>query len=213
MKRNVRNVADGARLFAEMRDEEANLVFIDPQYRTGLDKLGFGNEGARQKGRAKLAQMTDETISTFLFEAERVLKPSGHVMLWIDKFLSVTGHWRSWLPLGVRGVDQITWNKGRPGMGYRSRCSSEFLVILQKGPVRSAGCWTDKGIPDVWLEYADPTHHPHAKPLQLTQRLIRATTRRDDLVVDPCAGGFGVLDCCLATRRQFLGCDLAELPQ
>ena len=27
------------------------LVFFDPQYRGVLDKLKFGNEGARQKGR------------------------------------------------------------------------------------------------------------------------------------------------------------------
>lgn len=208
MKYNERQKMDGARLLGGLSDEAAKLAFLDPQYRAVLDKLGYGNEGERQSRRAALPQMDDEVVSHFMAESERVLKPSGHLFLWIDKYLDVTGHWRQWLPLGLRCVDKITWNKNRPGMGYRSRGFAEFLIVLQKVPTRSKGCWTDKGIPDVWLEYADPTVHPHAKPLQLIQRLIRCTTKRGDLVVDPCAGGFGVLDCCRATGREFAGCDL-----
>src|SRR5262249_54003606 len=38
------------------------LVFFDPQHRAVLDKLKFGNEGARQKGRAGLPAMSDERV-------------------------------------------------------------------------------------------------------------------------------------------------------
>jgi len=50
--------------------------------------------------------------------------------------------------------------------------------------------------------------HPHEKPVNLNRRLIEAVTEKGDLVIDPCAGGFGVLKICQATRRKFLGCDL-----
>lgn len=219
MNLNARNTTGGARLFAEIEDETAAAVFLDPQYRTNLDKLGYGNEGeGRGKRRADLPQMRDEMIRFFIEESVRVLRPSGHLFFWINKFLVVEATWRKWLPFSVeqpegtlQSVDMITWRKSRPGMGRRSRYRSEFLIVLQKQPIRAAGCWTDHRIDDVWYEAADTTRHPHAKPLQLTQRLIRATTKKGDLVVDPCAGSYSVLDCCIETGRNFFGCDVVDL--
>jgi site-specific DNA-methyltransferase (adenine-specific) len=40
------------------------------------------------------------------------------------------------------------------------------------------------------------------------RRLIASVTRKNDLVVDPCAGGYGVLDACQELGREFLGSDL-----
>jgi hypothetical protein len=37
---------------------------------------------------------------------------------------------------------------------------------------------------------------------------VEATTEKGDLIVDPCAGSFIVLEVCQETRREFLGCDL-----
>jgi len=50
--------------------------------------------------------------------------------------------------------------------------------------------------------------HPHQKPRKLIKALIEATTEEKDLIVDPCAGSFIVLEVCQATSREFLGCDL-----
>ena len=50
--------------------------------------------------------------------------------------------------------------------------------------------------------------HPHQKPFFLLRTLIEATTKESDLVVDPCAGSFAVLDACKSTGREFLGVDL-----
>jgi len=50
--------------------------------------------------------------------------------------------------------------------------------------------------------------HPHQKPFFLLRSLIEATTQEGDLIVDPCAGSFVVLDACQQTGRQFLGVDL-----
>jgi site-specific DNA-methyltransferase (adenine-specific) len=50
--------------------------------------------------------------------------------------------------------------------------------------------------------------HPHQKPKGLIKALIEATTNENDLVVDPCAGSFIVLEVCQELKREFLGCDL-----
>ncbi len=38
--------------------------------------------------------------------------------------------------------------------------------------------------------------------------MIEATTNQGDLIIDPCAGSFIVLEVCQELNRNFLGCDL-----
>jgi site-specific DNA-methyltransferase (adenine-specific) len=52
--------------------------------------------------------------------------------------------------------------------------------------------------------------HPHQKPLELQKVLIEAVSNVGDLVVDPAAGSYSVLEACLLSQRTFLGCDIAE---
>ena len=211
---NSRQKMDAVELLSRIPCQVATMFFLDPQYRAGLDKLAYGNEGVRQKGRAELKAMTDSDIAFLVEEAQRVLKPSGHLMIWMDKFSLVSGHWRQWMRRAnyLAIVDAVSWNKMRPGMGRRLRCQTEFLVILQKAPQRAKGIWTDHRLTDCWTESSDRGIHAHAKPYQLTERLIRAATDRGDLVIDPCAGGYGVLTACRAIGREFVGCDLVERP-
>jgi site-specific DNA-methyltransferase (adenine-specific) len=209
---NARNQMGGMMLLRAVRDGAAALAFLDPQYRVVLDRQRYGNEGARQKGRVALPQQSDDGIRGMVEDLARALRPSGHLMLWVDKYIVGSGHHLCYLrdAPSLAVVDLIAWNKTRPGMGRRARCQTEYVVVLQKLPTRAKGIWTDTNLPDSWTEQADRSRHPHAKPHVLTERLIRATTRRGDLVLDPCAGSYVVLDACQASGRQFLGCDISE---
>lgn len=201
---------DGLRLLAGLPPGAARAVFFDPQYRGLMEKMRYGNEGERQRGRALLPQMDDETIRRFLRGIDRVLAPSGHLFFWTDKFHLCEGV-RAWFEgTDLSVVDLVTWDKERIGMGYRTRRRCEYLVVAQKAPRRAKGVWTDRSIPDVWQE-ADlrAKRHPHAKPAGLLRALLRATTRPGDLVVDPAAGSFAVLDLCRREGRRFAGCDVA----
>lgn len=205
-----RNRGDGLALLDRLPDGSVPLVIFDPQYRGVLDRLGYGNEGVRQTGRALQMPMDEATIKAFCAAILRVLKPSGHMALWMDKFHLVQGTaW--WDAQQATAVDMITWDKGRIGMGYRSRRRSEYVVIVQKKPIRAKGCWRRHDIPDVWVEKLTPderARHPHAKPPRLHAGLIEAMTDPGDLVVDPAAGGFMVMDAALTTHRRFLGTTL-----
>jgi site-specific DNA-methyltransferase (adenine-specific) len=91
--------------------------------------------------------------------------PSGHLLLWTDKFHLCTGI-TPWLTsTELNTVDLIVWNKGRIGMGYRTRRTSEYCLVLQKAPLRAKGVWLVHDIPDVWDEKLQTkfTHgkHPH----------------------------------------------------
>jgi site-specific DNA-methyltransferase (adenine-specific) len=206
--RNVRQRMSGYELLCRLEDGEAAMAFFDPQYRGIMDAMDYGNEGARQKERAKLPQMSDRMIGLFLEGIARVLHPSGYVGFWVDKFMIGTGdHHRLLNAAGLPVVDVICWDSLRFGMGKRTRGAAQYLVMGQKLP--RVARWTDRRMRDVWTESSDRSLHPHAKPYQLTERLIRAVTKKGDLVLDPCAGSYVVLEACRRTGREFVGCDIA----
>jgi site-specific DNA-methyltransferase (adenine-specific) len=195
-------VADGLKLLKGLRTGIAPCVFFDPQYRGALDHLDYGNEGVRQQGRAALPQMSDDAIKLWLMEIARVLRPSRYCFLWVDKFHLCEN---SFKVNGLECVDLITWDKGRIGMGYRTRRKCEYLKVLQKPEISIKG-WTDHGIPDVWPERAGG--HPHAKPFELQRSLIASVTDPGEFVIDPCAGRYSVMQAAHACGRKFMGCDL-----
>lgn len=216
---NKKNCMDGLDLLDNLIQNETTVstCFVDFQYRGVLDKLDYGNEGERQKGRFKLEQMSETTIIQFLQRITKILKPSGHLFLWVDKFHLCEGSHLEWFkyvntnlqkPV-MNCVDMITWNKQSFAMGYRSRRTSEHLLIYQKSP-KTIKNWAVKNIRDIWSEKIENPRsgHPHRKPIGLIEQLILATTNENDVVLDPCAGSFKVLDASISLNRNFLGCDL-----
>ncbi len=129
-------------------------------------------------------------------------------MLWVDKFIVCSGVHTLVEGTDLRCVDMVTWDKDRMGMGYRTRRQSEYLVVLQKPPVRAKGVWMLHNIPDVWTEKIKDKNHAHAKPLELQKKLIQAVTNEGDIVVDPASGGYSVMASALACGRHFIGGDI-----
>ena len=101
----------------------------------------------------------------------------------------------------------IVWDKTKIGMGYRTRRKSEYLVVVQKLPLKAKSTWTNHAIPDVWSEKAIK-NHPHSKPIDLQSELIKSVTNKGDIVVDPASGGYSVFEACKLTGRTFLGGDI-----
>jgi hypothetical protein len=75
-----------SRCCACCRTHARRWFFFDPQFRAVLDKLKFGNESARQRGRAGLPAMSEDYIDSVCPEIARVLAPSGYLMHWVDTF-------------------------------------------------------------------------------------------------------------------------------
>ncbi len=205
---NAKNKANGLELMADINDSCIAAAFFDPQYRGILDKLKYGNEGvSRGRARSSLQQMDEGTIIKFIHEINRVLKASGHLFLWVDKFHLCQGVLDWFIETELNLVDLIVWDKEKIGMGYRTRRRSEYLVVFQKSPVKAKSCWKDHTMPDVWKEKVQKIH-PHSKPYELQKRLIAATTIEGDTILDPAAGGFSVLNACVELERKFIGGDI-----
>ena len=188
-KHNVAQRGDALGLLTSLPDACAALAFFDPQHRSVLDHLKFGNEGARQRGRAALPAMTEDYIDACSREIARALVPSGYCMRWVDTYGLCEAHHRRVADC-LKCVDCIAWDNLRPGMGKRSRRRGDFLLVLQKPPVTAAN-WRDR----------------MSNSIGLITRLIAAVTLPGDLVIDPAAGSFGVLHAALRLEREFIGCD------
>ena len=115
--------------------------------------------------------------------------PERILFLWADAFRLCRGDHLQVADV-LPCVDLIAWNNGRFGMGYRSRRCGDYLLILQKPPIRAKATWRDHGIRDRWVEKVDTRIHPHIKPAGLIRRLIAAVTAPGDLIIDPAAGSF-----------------------
>jgi site-specific DNA-methyltransferase (adenine-specific) len=198
-------------LLRSLPDACAPLGFFDPQFRELLTRQNYGNEGQRQNARFNLPAMTPGYIDAVILEFARVLRPSGYLCRWTDKFCLCEGRHLS-IPADVfKVVDLIAADYARIGMGYRTRCRGDFLLVLQRPPIKAKVTWRDHGIPDRWIEKVDRKLHPHIKPIGLIKRLIAATTAPSELVIDPAAGSFVVLHAAAELGREFVGCDIAEI--
>ena len=152
--------------------------------------------------------MNDEKIREFIVEIDRILIGSGNLFLWVDKFHLAQGVSQWYVDTNLDIVDFIAWNKDKMGMGYRTRRSSEYLIALKATPKRAKEVWKIHDIPDIWTEKVKNVTGVHPKPIGLQGELIEAITNSGDIVVDPAAGSFSILETCQTWGRSFLGCDL-----
>src|SRR5262245_51972791 len=145
---NVAQTGDALALLRSLPDGAAALGFFDPQFRELLERQHYGNEGvSRQSERARLPAMTPDYVDAVVHEFGRVLKPSGYLMRWTDKFCLCEGRLR--FPADIlKIVDLIVTDNARLGMGYRTRARGDFLVVAQKPPIKARVTWTDHAIPD-----------------------------------------------------------------
>ena len=193
LRLNCRQVMEGREMMSKIPSQVINACFFDPQYRVRVDPpLVF-------------ERMEQDLIVRFIRDIDRILLSSGYLFLWVKKTHVLNGlsGWLEQTSLTI--VDMIAWDKQRIARGYRAARTSEYVMVAQKTPKNAKESWKIHNIPDIWRERVDP---PYAKPIGLQKKLIEAVTNEGDLVVDPAAGTFSVLEGCRLCGRNFLGCDI-----
>ena len=201
---NTKQSGEALELLTNLKENSVSLVFFDPQYEPVWNVLSRDYP---------LYSQSDYQILRILEQIERVLKSSSFCLLWVNKTLLGNDRIPLWLlktPV-LKIVDFLVWHKKNSlGLGNWLRSNAEFCFLIQKYP-QSGKLFKNRSFGNVWEENVVPNSkrkHPHQKPRELIKALISATTNEKDLVVDPCAGSFVVLEVCQELKREFLGCDL-----
>lgn len=181
---------------------------------------------ARAVHEAKL--LCDRVFGAKRFRGEVIWVPGNG-----SKSKSGPGIGHQTLLLYARGADPI-WNGKDPtlrapfaatsqamhfkrsddeGRRYRDRVVSGKTYRYYADEGRALGSvWTD--CPAMAANTplrAETTGYPTQKPLKLLDRVVRATSDVDSLVVDPFVGSGTTLVAAAAAGRRFAGCDVGEL--
>jgi site-specific DNA-methyltransferase (adenine-specific) len=220
--------ADTFAILAELPDTTADIVFADPPYflSNGGSSCRGGKRVSVNKGDWDKGLSLNERHAfnrQWIKECRRILKPTGTI--WISgTFHNIFSVGMALEQEGFTILNNIVWQKTNPppNLGCRQFThSTETVLWAKKTDVK--GHYFDyaamkklnggKQMKDVWSGSLTPKsekafgYHPTQKPEYLLKRIILASTRPNDIVLDPfCSSGTtGVVAKRLG--RQFIGID------
>lgn len=206
--------------------EFVDMIFADPPYFLSND--GFTCQNGKMvkvnKGDWDKSKGVDENHKynlSWLSACQKVLKKDGTI--WI----SGTQHnifdiGFALQQLGFKILNMITWEKPNPAPNLSCRYfthSTELLIWAGKNE-KSKHTFNynlmreengGKQMKSVWT-FTSPKNsektfgkHPTQKPLDLLNRIIKASTNKGDVVLDPFLGSGTTAVSCVLTNRKYIG--------
>ncbi|MBF0522219.1 MAG: DNA modification methylase [Candidatus Omnitrophica bacterium] len=202
-----------------MGDEQADLVDCDFPYNVNYCGGSKPNPDTRPKKSRKWTQIYSDNMPQDEYEVwmrkvstniKNFLKPGGAIYVW-------QGHrqfppmYQIMLDLDFHVSCVICWLKESAAITYADYCfrTEQCLYGWLKG---APHYWAGKpGENNVWEINRDPTKsyvHPTQKPVELSARAIRNSSKRGDIVLDTFLGSSSVLIACDSLDRRCYGCEL-----
>lgn len=229
-------LGDCIELMKSMPAECIDMAFADPPYylSNGGFSIQSGKMVSVNKGdwdKSKGFEIDYQTYSAWIKEVKRVLKPNG--TLWVSgtyHSIYLCGH--ALISHGYKILNDIAWSKpnAAPNLSGRYFAASHETLIWAARDQKSRhtfnydlmrnGDWPEdkfkvpnKQMKSVWSLntplYKEKVHgkHPTQKPLSLLERIILASTKEGDLVLDPFAGSSTTGLAAHKWNRKFVGID------
>lgn len=221
--------ADTLTFLNKMKPESMDMIFADPPY--FLSNGGFSNSGGRavsvDKGKWDKISSLEEKHNfnkRWIRLAKRVLKPNGTI--WISgSFHNIYSIGIALEEEGFKILNNITWQKMNPAPNLSCRCfthSTETILWARKNN-RGVHHYFNyqmmkkinggKQMKDVWAGPLTPKRekwagkHPTQKPEYLLERIILASSKEDDFILDPFVGSGTTGVVAKRLKRRFIGID------
>ena len=213
----------------KMLPETVDMIFADPPYFLSNDGItcSSGKAVSVNKGDWDKIENLEEKHAfnrRWIRLCRRVLKQNG--TLWISGTLhNIYSVGWALEQEGFKIINNITWQKTNPPPNLACRCfthSTETILWAQKSD-KNARHYFDyeqmktvnggKQMKDVWTGTLTPLtekqfgKHPTQKPVYLLERIISASTREGDVVLDPFCGSSTTGVACKRLGRKYIGTD------
>jgi len=191
--------ADASALLPTWRAGCVDLLVTDPPYGNG--NVGYGVAKRRIAGDENPLVGLRAVAASY-----RLLKPNATAYIFCGpSHIAFLEHFfLRYSQFRIREL--LVWNKGQIGFGSVFRRMHETIMVLEKGTPRYRA-----QMPTVLtVRRADTTLHPHAKPVELLQRLIAASSDPEDVVLDPFAGSGSTAVAAMGLQRRFVGIEIDE---
>ncbi len=233
MKIDVIESIDALQGMAALPDHSIDLIIADPPYGLGKD---YGNDSDRMPANAFLAWMENwllialpklkDTGSLYIFATWRyspeifVFLKQRMIMLneiiWDRKVPSMGGSTRKYSSVH----DTIGFFAKSPGYYFDlDAIRIPYDAETKKARSRSIFVgkkWLEVGYnpKDVWSVsrlhriHAEREDHPTQKPLEIIERMVKASCPPDGIVLDPFAGSGTTVEACIRNHRHYIAYEL-----
>lgn len=210
---------DCLELIKKIPDKSIDLIATDPPYLISATNRG-GSINNIKKLNQSLKDLTivDITqgydIELFGNEFIRVMKEIN-IYFWCNK-VQIPEYFKFYVEKHKCKFEIICWHKTNALPTYSNKYLSdtEYLLYFRKGK----GKCFPKTYEDAKTYYIAPINHkdkkiwnhPTIKPLDITEKIIRNSSQKDQLILDPFMGSGTTGVACLNTNRNFIGIELDE---
>ena len=223
---------DCFRLLKTIKPNSIDMIFADPPY--FLSNGGISCSGGKvvsvDKGNwDKIENFSEKhrVNRSWIRLCKTRLKKNGSI--WIS------GTYHNIYSVGVgleqegfKIINNITWQKTNPPPNMACRCfthSTETIIWAQKNDPSSHHLFNyeltkkqngGKQMKDVWTGALTPSSekrdgkHPTQKPLYILQRIIEASTKPGDIVLDPFCGSSTTGVAAKRLGRLYIGIDMVK---
>lgn len=200
-----------------------DLIVTDPPYSFRADKIKEGSGGTLNdiKGfdRSILSLNDKNLINSYdikkFGEIVCQLQPEINIYLWCNK-AQIPEYFDFYIDRCSCKFDIICWHKinALPSYANKYLTDTEYLLYFHNGK----GKCFPKTYNDAMTYYVAPINHkdkksydhPTIKPLELTMRVIRNSSKEGNTVLDPFMGSGTTGVACKKLNRKFIGIELAE---
>ena len=222
---------DCIEILNQARENSVDMIFADPPYflsNGGITchagKMVSVNKGKWDKSKGVI-ENHNFTLE-WLKACQRVLKPNGTI--WVSGTTHIIySIGFAMQELGYKILNDIIWYKRNapPNLSCRYFTHSTEIVLWAAKNKDSKHCFNyplmremnqGKQMRNVWEISAPQSEekkfgkHPTQKPIDLLTRLILASTKEGDLVLDPFCGSSTTGVAAVLLNRKYVGVDLEE---
>lgn len=222
-------LGDSLELLPKFDAEFVDVIFADPPY--FLSNGGITCKGGRiasvDKGdwdKAATLEDKHKFNLAWIRLCRNILKPNGTI--WISGTLhNIYSVGMALEQTGFKIMNNITWQKTNPppnlSCKYFTHSTETILWAKKNADAKHYFNYElmkelngGKQMKDVWTGMLTPSRekifgkHPTQKPLYLLKKILLASTREGDLILDPfCGSGTTGVACRLLGGRKFIGID------
>lgn len=213
----------------KMLPETMDMIFADPPYFLSNDGISCSGGKAVSVNKGdwdRLGSLEEKHAFNrkWIGLCRRVLKPNGSI--WISgTFHNIYSVGMALEQEGFKIINNITWQKTNPPPNLACRCfthSTETILWAQKDDKKSRHYFNyplmkqingGKQMKDVWIGGLTPRNekifgkHPTQKPVYLLERILLASTRENDVILDPFCGSSTTGVACKRLKRNYIGID------
>ena len=221
-------LGDCIEVMKKLERNKVDLIFADPPYFLSNDgqSIRSGKVVSVNKGDWDKKENYDNVDSftyNWLKECYRILKYDGTI--WVSgTHHNIFDIEKNMKRIGFKIINIVIWHKSDPPpLIYKNkfRFSYEFIIWAKKGGKHYFNydemySVNNQEMEDVWLmdavQMSEKKHgyHPTQKPEKLLERIIKATSKEGDIVLDPFLGSGTTCFVAKKLNRKYIGIEKEE---